>query len=855
VQLLERETFLAALDGYAEDADSGHGRLVVVSGEPGIGKTSLVDAFRESRPDLRWLWGACDGSFTPRPLGPLREIIDQLDGSLPEPATNDDDRHRLFAAFMADLEASPATTGVVVEDLHWADEATLDWLGFLARRVERTRTLVVVTLREGEASADGPHRKALTHLVTHKSTRRVSLPPLSTEAVQHLADGSSRDADQLFELTGGNPFYVVETLASDADTVPRSVADVVAARVLSVPKDAQQLLQAAAVLVQPSSAEILESVSGLPGSVIDECLVSGTLVADANIYRFRHELTRRAVEDAVPAFRRAELHRAALPVLESTGADVALLAHHAAGAGVANKTVLYGTAAGDAAAAVASHREAATQYARALQHAHAEEATTRAGLHEKLATTHALRDHWEDSLIHRQAALAIRRELGDPMHISENLRGVATCQWRLCRGAEANGAMESAYQLMVDEPDSMEKGWAIASYTNFGLAPGQKVHLLSEVCSMAERLQEPSLSAFALVGLGAHTYSSGGDGSADLEKSLRMFLDTGDPSRAAWAYTNLYEYAVDSVHLEESAWIYEEGLPFVIDHDISTYSFCLRASRAQVLVRQSHHDEAIALVREMEHETMSPINRCHMLLPLGISRIRQGDRAGLDDLSQAWELATASDDPEWTVNAATAVAQAAWILDEPSLVDDAMAAELARPDFLQVWLYAEYAVWLARLGRLETTTHDYLPEPWSLELAGDHRRAADAWEARGCRFDKAVVLASSGDPDACREAIGIFTELGSDIAADRARQILRSSGQRVPARSRTRRTTKKHPAGLTAREAEVLELLAEDLTNAQIASRLFLSPRTVDHHVSSLLTKLGASSRGDAVIRNLALTT
>jgi predicted ATPase len=234
-QLLEREAFLAALDDYAADADSGNGRLVVVSGEPGIGKTSLVDAFRESRPELRWLWGACDGSFTPRPLGPLREIIDQLEGSLPEPTSTDDDRHRLFAAFMSDLDASPVTTGVVVEDLQWADEATLDWLGFVARRVERTRALVVVTLREGEAGADGPHRQALTHLVAHRSTRRVSLPPLSTEAVRHLAEGHDRDADRLFELTGGNPFYVVETLAGDADTVPRSVADVVAARVLGVP--------------------------------------------------------------------------------------------------------------------------------------------------------------------------------------------------------------------------------------------------------------------------------------------------------------------------------------------------------------------------------------------------------------------------------------------------------------------------------------------------------------------------------------------------------------------------------------------------------------------------------------------
>ena len=193
----------------------------------------------------------------------------------------------------------------------------------------------------------------------------------------------------------------------------------------------------------------------------------------------------------------------------------------------------------------------------------AEEAAVRAELHEKLAATHSLRDHWEESLLHRQAALAIRRELGDPVDISKNLRGIAICQWRLCRGAESNGAMEAAYRLMVEEPDSFEKGWTIVSYANFGLAPGLTEHLLSEACSMAERLELPALSAYALVGLGCLTYRSGGDGSADLEKSLRMALDTGDPNMAAHVYTNLYEGAINSVNLDESAWIYEESMPFV----------------------------------------------------------------------------------------------------------------------------------------------------------------------------------------------------------------------------------------------------------------------------------------------------
>jgi DNA-binding CsgD family transcriptional regulator len=219
----------------------------------------------------------------------------------------------------------------------------------------------------------------------------------------------------------------------------------------------------------------------------------------------------------------------------------------------------------------------------------------------------------------------------------------------------------------------------------------------------------------------------------------------------------------------------------------------------------------------------------------------------------AWDLAASSDDPDWMVHAAVGMAQAAWILDQPSLLDQTMRAAITRPDFFYAFARAEYAVWLARLGLLSVDVPD-APEPWSLELAGDHRRAAAAWARRGCVFDQAVALASSGDAEACREAVELFTELGSDVAADRARHILRAAGERVPARSRTRRTTREHPAGLTAREVEVLELLAEDLTNAQIARRLFLSPRTVDHHVSSLLTKLGVSSRHEAVTRSLALT-
>jgi ATP/maltotriose-dependent transcriptional regulator MalT len=158
MELLEREHFLRTLDEYAVDAGSGSGRLVLLSGEAGVGKTSLVEAFRDLRPELRWWWGACDGSFTPRPLGPLYEIALGVGGPLVGLCTNDRDRRELFAAFLDGLDRGKAPTVVVIEDLHWADDATLDWLRYLARRIARRRALIIASYRDDELAADGSAR-------------------------------------------------------------------------------------------------------------------------------------------------------------------------------------------------------------------------------------------------------------------------------------------------------------------------------------------------------------------------------------------------------------------------------------------------------------------------------------------------------------------------------------------------------------------------------------------------------------------------------------------------------------------------------------------------------------------------
>jgi predicted ATPase len=172
MQLLERESFLRTLAEYAGEARQGDGRLVLVSGESGIGKTSLVEAFGHQLKGVRWLWGACDGLLTPRPLGPLFDIGTQAGGELAQLCGQGASRDQLFDAFLAELDGPATLTVAVIEDMHWADEASIDLVSFLGRRLSRMKALVLVTYRDDELGDDHPLRMVLGDLATQRATRR-----------------------------------------------------------------------------------------------------------------------------------------------------------------------------------------------------------------------------------------------------------------------------------------------------------------------------------------------------------------------------------------------------------------------------------------------------------------------------------------------------------------------------------------------------------------------------------------------------------------------------------------------------------------------------------------------------------
>ena len=420
VTLLERMAALDALAEFAGQARGGEGRLVLVEGEAGVGKSALLEQFTRDLPDSRLLTGACDGMFTPRPLGPLFDIAQQADGRLRSLCRAEASREQLFDAFLTELCEPGPLPVVVIEDVHWADEATLDLLGFLARRIREIAVLLMVTYRNDELADTHPLRIALGYLAVQRCTRRLPLAPLSAQAVRMLSAGRGIDPAELYSVTGGNPFYVRAVLEAGLGEVPGSARDVVLARAARLEPRARETLEAAALIGGTVDERLLRHV--VAGAAVAEVISSG-LLAGHPVLRFRHEIARQAIEQAVSPARRSELHARILQGLRSLGChDDARLAFHAEEAGDGPAALEHAALAGRRARTLASHREAAGQFERALRFADGEAPASIAARWIELATELTTIDRWPDAETAYQRALENWRAAGDLLGEGDTLR-------------------------------------------------------------------------------------------------------------------------------------------------------------------------------------------------------------------------------------------------------------------------------------------------------------------------------------------------------------------------------------------------------------------------------------------------
>ncbi len=846
MQLLERESSLASLAGYVLEARRGEGRFVLVAGEAGVGKSALVEQLERDVPDARWFWGVCDGLFTPRALGPLLDLAGQLDGELLELCRAGAGRAELFAALLRQVSEPGTLTVVVVEDIHWADEATLDLLRFVARRIKSASVLLVVTYREDDMAAGDPLRVALGELARQRCTRRVELAPLSAGAVRKLAGPAGLDAAELYRLTGGNPFYVTAVIAAGVARVPAAARDAVLARAVGLSGGARAFLDAAALTGARAELGLVESVTGCPLSAVDEVLASGLVTVDGAGLRFRHEIARLAVEQAILPHRRGLLHARVLDALASAGcADDARMAFHAEGAGAGPAVMRYASSAARQAAELASHREAAAQFERALRFAAGAAPATLAGLYGGLATELGLLDRWQDAADAGERALGLWRQAGDRLGESATLQQLSVTMWRLCRGAESVSAAEAAVAIGEPLGPSAELARAYAHLGQMRAGDGQydaAIELSRRAQGLAVSLGVPEVLSYALNTEAWSMAAQGGDWVALMRRALGIAIAEGLQAQAGRGYANLHALYCGQRRFGEAERCYAEGVAYCDEHDIGTYGICLRGERTGTLEMMGRWEEAAALSMEvLARGGASPVNTINPLSSLGKIRARQGASGCWECLDEATQAAVGTGEPDWLVLARLARAEAYWLAGEPTaamreaeLADDVCA----RTD---TWRRGAVAVWLRRTGSPRPPRGE-LAEPCRLQLAGDWADAARLWTSLGCPYEAALALHDAADETALRQALTICTSLGAPAAAQLTRQAMRRLGIRsIPAGPRT--ATRTHPLGLTPREREVLELICAGHTNAQIAAKLFISAKTVDHHVSAVLAKLDAPTR------------
>lgn len=873
-ELLERDEPIAELERLLLAALAGEGRIGIVGGEAGIGKTSVLFQIRRRAAErMDVAWGSCEALFTPRALGPLYDMAPSLGSPLVAIVAGSASQERIFSGVLDLLQNSPRPRLLVIEDLHWADHATLDLIKYIGRRIAFLPVALLLTLRSDEVEASSPIAQMLGDLPA-ALTRRITLKPLSLAAVTQLASRSGYEPAELLRITAGNPFFLTEVVANRnpiAGRVPDSVRDAVTARIGRLPAAHRDLL--GLISTQTGSAEpwLLRAALGDDvDATIEDCMARELIVRDAaGALKFRHELARRAVFDQIATGTRKALHgriERALSARAEEGFDISIArrVHHAAGAADADRVLALAPLAAAEAARLGAHVQAAAHYRSAIDYvSHAPKAEA-ARLYESWAYEAGLAVGIDETVIAaRRTAIELWRALGRQDKVAHNLRWLSRLHWYRGESELARGFLDQAIGMLDNLAPSPELAMCYSMRSQFHMLRDETDAAIDwgrRALALAEQLGEMETRIHALNNIASAMLLAGlTGGGALMEESLSLALAHGFHEQAARAYTNYADYAVSFKEFALAERLFAEGIAFDTRHDLDSWTHYLIGRQAHMKVDQGRFEEAEAIARGiLSIDRLTLIMRLPARIVLAKSALRLGRPDSQALLHTALEEALATDEQQYIAPVRLARVESAW-LDGDAAKATAELNALAKLNLagFDPWERGELAVWWTRCGHPAPYPGqlDAIAPPRAAELAGDFAGAAAQWRERDHPYERALCLLHTTGPEAgaaIGEACGLLERLGAGPAVAWARRHAKHLGL-ASALPKQRRgpyaAARAHPLGLTAKEVQVLGLIAKGLSNQAIAQKLNRSERTVEHHVSAVLAKLNARTRMDVLLR------
>jgi DNA-binding CsgD family transcriptional regulator len=751
------------------------------------------------------------------------------------------DRPGLLRATLDLLSRSLRPTILVIEDTQWADEATLDAIKYLGRRVARTQGLLLLTYRDTDVDYDHPLRGVIGDLPP-PSVTRVRLGGLSSGAVASIIAETGLDPKEVFEATGGNPLFVTQLMVTAGDGVPASVQDLVMTRVRRVSPESRHALRALSVLPEPIERSNVCDFAEV--EALAELEQIGLLHVGSEFVGFRHELIRRAVEASLTKSDRTSFNRRALALLRSV-ADPARLIHHAREAGDVDKLLKLAPRAARAAAAVGSHREAVDHFRQLTPHLDRVHPSAKGPILDDWAEEEFLLGNMAEAIDLNVLAAAHYLELDD--------RGAESTA--LCRAAHA---FETAGQRNQAE-ELGRRALQVLGTESRGAELARVLELNAFLAAMAGNDDAVKLSQKALAAAGPEPddlavirflsfkglfAKSSSEGQALLNEAAERAAAAGLWYEQCRALINCAFDSFENLDLDTAADYIRTATASASEHEVPGIESYAHSLQARILEMRGDWGQAEDLARDLLNTIT--ISEMTVLPIIGVLEARTGRAAAHTTLSRAWEMASAAGESQRLAPVAAAIAEVAWFTGRQAVptseLHDVMEAA-AQEGFLNV-AAGSIALWLWSQGEIPHGPAAGIAEPYRLTIAGEISMAADMWSEIGCPYQQAIALAHGDQADQL-EALEAFDTIGATAVAASCRKRLRDRGVSVP-RGKGR-STKEHAAGLTARQAEVLALLGDGLSNLEVADLLFLSPRTVEHHVSAILGKLDCTTRAEAV--------